>query len=141
MYIQMALMLAAVNLPTPAAAQGKSVSVAEAFLKAFLAGDAVAIRNLRTDDAALVGGDVAIPMSGLEGALPQSPFLRMKCSSGRLALSPEPVAANLLDLASVKGGDARWIEGTISCASATGQTRNTPVKIVVVREKVAVFAF
>ncbi|WP_147276233.1 hypothetical protein [Sphingomonas aracearum] len=104
-----------------------------------MAGDVVATRRLRTGDAAIAAGDVAGPIAEAEEVLVR--FSQMKCSVGALALSPEPVAANLLGLSSVKSGGGRWVEGTMSCPMATGDTKKTPVRIAVVAGKVALFGF
>lgn len=124
---------------TATAAQNGPVATADAFLRAILTGNVVAIRNLRTEDALIGAGHVAGPMAEADEILGR--FSQLKCSVGPLAISPKPVAPNTLGLASLNDSSARWVQGTISCPTATGGVKETPIQVAVARGKVAVFAF
>lgn len=139
MHFRAAAVITSLICAVPAAAETEPVAVATAFLKALTDGDVVATRALRTPDAAFGAGDIAAPMAEAETAL--LGLSQRKCSVGKPVLSPEPVDSNLLGLASVKGGDGRWVEATMSCPADKGGIKTTPVRVAVVRGKIAVFGF
>lgn len=126
----------------PADAQGDPVAVARAFMAAVRYGDVTAIRALRTGDAVMVGGDVAIPFAEGDGA-----FAGMRlegCTVADLSLTPKPFAAAPSDTLfprSIRRGGGWMVEGTWSCPTPTGNRHVTAVQIVVADGKVALFAF
>lgn len=139
MHFQAAAMITGLIWAASAAAQTEPVAVATAFLEALTDRDVVATRALRTPDAVFGAGDIAGPMAEAETVL--LGLSQRKCSVGKPVLSSEPVDSNLLGLDSVKTGDGRWVEATMSCPADKGGIKNTPVRVAVVRGKIAAFGF
>lgn len=135
------LFLSAAIYPVPAFAEADPIAVAHAFVEALRSGDAEAFQSRHTQDAMFFGGDVGIPLAGVEKAFSQPKY--KACTLGPLILKPEKVAADLLlnqTPASMRDGAAGKVEGILSCPATTGGIRLTRMTFYVSGDRVAIFA-
>jgi len=127
--------------PVPVTAQTDPLVVARAFVQAMQAGDTAALRSRHTQDALFIGGDVGIPLTGVESAFAQPKF--KPCTISSLFLRPEKVPADVLGdqtPASIRDGSGRKVEGTLSCPAETGGIRRTAVAFIFAGDQIAIFA-
>ena len=137
-----AVALAALPHSFPVMAQADPVAVARAFVEAIIRGEVAAIRSQHTDDALVVVGDVGAPLSGVEGALIR-PEMKL-CAVSPLNITTESLAADSFGPkmpASIKEKGTRIVEGTMSCPTTGGATKNTTIRVIVAGNKVAAIAF
>ncbi|MBB5709973.1 hypothetical protein [Sphingomonas xinjiangensis] len=134
-----ALLFGAIAIDIAAA---KPLDVARVFLEAVRTGDVETIRRLRTDDAVAGGGPDLGPLGGSEEYL-LLPKLK-RCAIRGLALDPQETDRSLLremTPSSIAAGGASTIRGGLSCPMSDGSHHVAHVLIVVVRGRVALFAF
>lgn len=115
--------------------------VARGFLEAIHTGDLASLQRLHTQDALVVVGDTGGLLTGAEAAVAR-PELR-RCSTKTLVQKSVNVAADAfgdMTPASLRNGNAKTVNGTLSCPKIGGGIHETPIAFIVADDRVAVFA-